>query len=65
MVSHEQPYFGPGVERALEEGMVVSIETDIRHPEVGYVKVEDAVAVTADGYEPLGDLGREDWVVVD
>ena len=65
MVSHEQPYFGPGVERALEEGMVVSIETDIRHPEVGFVKVEDAVAVTADGYEPLGDLGREDWVVID
>ena len=53
------------MERALEEGMVVSIETDIRHPEVGFVKVEDAVAVTADGYEPLGDLGREDWVVID
>ncbi len=65
MVSHEQPHFGPGVERRLEEGMVVSIETDIRHPEVGYVKVEDAVAVTADGYEPLGDLGREDWAVVE
>ncbi len=65
MVSHEQPHFGPGIERKLEEGMVISIETDIRHPEVGYVKVEDAVAVTTDGYEPLGDLGREDWVVVE
>ncbi len=64
MVSHEQPRFGPGAERKLEEGMVVSIETDVRHPEVGYVKVEDAVAVTADGYEPLGDLGREGWAVV-
>ena len=61
MVSHEQPRFGPGAARRLEEGMVVSIETDIRHPEVGYVKVEDAVAVTAEGCEGLGDLGREGW----
>ena len=63
MVSHEQPRFGPGAERRLEEGMVISIETDIRHPEVGYVKVEDAVAVTAEGCEGLGDLGREEWAV--
>ncbi len=65
MVSHEQPRFGPGVSRRLEEGMVVSIETDIRHPEVGYVKIEDAVAVTARGCEGLGDLGRESWAVAE
>lgn len=61
LVSHELPRFGKGVETKLEEGMVVSIETDIRHPEVGYVKIEDTVAVTADGCEGLGDLGRDAW----
>ena len=61
LVSHELPRFGKGVETRLEEGMVVSIETDIRHPEVGYVKIEDTVAVTADGCEGLGDLGRDAW----
>jgi Xaa-Pro aminopeptidase len=43
--------------------MVLSIETEFLHPEVGHVKIEDAVAVTADGCEGLGDLGR-DWFVV-
>ena len=41
--------------------MVLSIETDVRHPEVGYVKIEDTVAVTADGCEGLGGLCREEW----
>lgn len=65
MVSHEQPRFGPGARRRLEPGMVVSIETDIRHREVGYVKIEDAVAVTPDGCEGLGDLGRDRWAVAE
>ncbi len=65
MVSHEQPRFGPGAERPLEAGMVASVETDIRHPEAGYVKIEDAVAVTPSGCEGLGDLGREAWAVVE
>jgi Xaa-Pro aminopeptidase len=61
LVSHEQPRFGPGAGRKLEAGMVISIETDIRHPEVGYVKLEDTVAVTPSGCEGLGDLGRDQW----
>jgi Xaa-Pro aminopeptidase len=63
MVSHEQPRVSPTSERPLEAGMVLSIETDFVHPEVGHVKIEDAVAVTQDGCEGLGDLGRE-WQVV-
>lgn len=63
LVSHEQPRFGPGAPRRLEAGMVISIETDIRHPEVGYVKIEDTVAVTASGCEGLGDAGRGQWAV--
>jgi Xaa-Pro dipeptidase len=63
MVSHEQPIVSATKTRPLEAGMVLSIETDFIHPEVGHVKIEDAVAVTEDGCEGLGDLGR-DWHVV-
>jgi MoaD family protein len=63
MVSHEQPRITPNAERPLEAGMVLSVETDFIHPEVGHVKIEDAVAVTVTGCEGLGDAGR-DWHVV-
>jgi len=63
MVSHEQPDISPANARALDAGMVLSIETEFIHPEVGHVKIEDAVAVTENGCEGLGDLGR-DWHVV-
>lgn len=52
------PYPASHRERALQPGMVISIETHVTHPEAGFVKLEDAVAVTADGCEPLGDAGR-------
>ena len=65
MVQQELPRFGPEVERALEAGMVVSVECDIRHAQVGHVKIEDAVAVTEDGCEGLGDLGRDSWACID
>jgi Xaa-Pro aminopeptidase len=63
MVSHEQPDISPTNARPLEVGMVLSIETEFIHPAVGHVKIEDAVAVTENGCEGLGDLGR-DWTVV-
>ena len=63
MVSHEQPDISPTNPRPLEAGMVLSIETEFIHPEVGHVKIEDAVAVTESGCEGLGDLGR-DWHVI-
>ncbi len=63
MVSHEQPVIQPGNERPLAAGMVLSIETEFRHPEVGHVKIEDAVAITPTGCEGLGDQGRE-WQIV-
>ncbi len=34
-------------------------------PEEGYIKIEDTVAVMADGSEGMGDIGREDWTIVD
>jgi Xaa-Pro aminopeptidase len=63
MVSHEQPNISSTNTRPLEAGMVLSIETEFIHPEVGHVKIEDAVAVAEGGCEGLGDLGR-DWHVV-
>ncbi len=50
--------------RPLEAGMVLSIETDFEHPDVGRVKIEDTVVVTPSGPEGLGDLGRT-WTIVD
>ena len=38
--------------------MVVSIETDMKNPEVGFVKLEDTVVVTEDGSVGYGDEGR-------
>jgi Xaa-Pro dipeptidase len=63
MVSHEQPRISHADRRPLEAGMVLSVETDFIHPEIGHVKIEDAVAVTEEGCQGLGDLGRE-WHVV-
>ncbi len=67
LVSHEAPrlmseprfsYAGDDAGRPLEAGMCLSIETTMRHPKRGFVKLEDTVLVTADGWEGLGDTGR-------
>jgi Xaa-Pro aminopeptidase len=52
------PYPDEDADRSLEPGMVVSIETTMRHTRRGFVKIEDTVAVTADSYELFGDRGR-------
>jgi Xaa-Pro aminopeptidase len=67
LVSHEAPrlmtlprlsYAGYDTERALESGMVISIETTMNHPQRGLIKLEDTVLVTETGCEGLGDSGR-------
>ncbi|HEV2439996.1 MAG TPA: M24 family metallopeptidase [bacterium] len=62
MVSHEPPVVAQDGTRRLEPGMVLSIETEFRHPDVGHIKIEDSVVVTRDGCEGLGDVDR-DWCV--
>ncbi|UGS39010.1 Methionine aminopeptidase 1, mitochondrial [Capillimicrobium parvum] len=71
LVSHEVPrltstgvvsYPADHADRPLEAGMVLSIETDLRDPELGLIKLEDTVAVTPNGFEAFGDQGR-DWNV--
>lgn len=52
------PYPAEGAENPLETGMVISIETAIRHPRRGFIKLEDTVAVTDSGWEAYGDGGR-------
>jgi Xaa-Pro aminopeptidase len=51
-------YPGTDADRPLEEGMVISIETTMNHPTRGFIKLEDTVAVTAQGWEGFGDAGR-------
>ena len=67
LVTHEAPrlmnyprmsYTGYDMERPLEPGMVVSIETTVAHPKRGFIKLEDTIIVTETGYEALGDGGR-------
>jgi Xaa-Pro aminopeptidase len=52
------PYPAYDADRPLESGMVVSIETTLAHPRRGFIKLEDTVAVTDDGWEAFGDYGR-------
>jgi Xaa-Pro aminopeptidase len=42
----------------LLPGMVLSLETTMAHPRRGFVKLEDTVIVTENGYEAVGDIGR-------
>ena len=65
LISHEAPrlatsraYGGYDADRALESGMVVSIETTMKHPRRGFIKLEDTAAVTDSGFEAFGDTGR-------
>jgi Xaa-Pro aminopeptidase len=69
LVSHEAPrlmdggpvpYPGYDIDRPLEAGMVLSIETTMNHPKRGLVKIEDTVLVTDTGWKGLGD-GVRGW----
>jgi Xaa-Pro aminopeptidase len=73
MIQHEAPrlssdgsvpYPGTYANRPIEAGMVLSVETDLKNEEVGFVKLEDTVVVTDDGFEAYGDDAR-DWVKVE
>jgi Xaa-Pro aminopeptidase len=63
LVTHDPPDVEAGSERVLEPGMVMSLEAQFEHPQAGDIRIEDMVAVTASGCEPLGHTGRE-WCIV-
>ncbi len=67
LVSHEAPwltdrcsvpYPAYHADRPLEAGMVLSIETTMQHPGRGFIKLEDTLVVTDDGWEAFGDQGH-------
>jgi Xaa-Pro aminopeptidase len=67
IVSHEAPWLMPDAyprytphhrDKPLEDGMVISIETELHHTERGFIKLEDTVAITPTGCEGFGDHGR-------
>ena len=67
LISHEAPRLtahGPvpyddfDAKRPLEAGMVVSIETTLKHPRRGFIKLEDTLAVNGHGYTIFGESGR-------
>ncbi|ASY73390.1 Xaa-Pro aminopeptidase [Sinorhizobium fredii] len=58
MTNHPVAYEGVDADRPLEAGMVISVETTMLHPRRGFIKLEDTLAVTRDGYEMFGNRGR-------
>lgn len=58
MTNHPVTYEGVDAERPLEAGMVISVETTMLHPTRGFIKLEDTLAITADGHEMFGERGR-------
>jgi Xaa-Pro aminopeptidase len=67
LVSHEAPHLtnhGPvpytdeDAHRPLESGTVISVETTLKHPSRGFIKLEDTVVVTDAGFEIFGEGGR-------
>jgi Xaa-Pro aminopeptidase len=67
LISHEAPrlatsggmnYTGYDADKPLQTGMVISIETTMKHPKRGFIKLEDTVAVTDTGWEGFGDTAR-------
>ena len=67
LISHEAPRLtaaGPVRYQAthgdlpLRAGWVLSIESWVEHPRRGFIKLEDTVAVSADGHQAFGDHGR-------
>lgn len=67
LVSHEAPrltshgpvpYPADDADRVIEPGLVVSVETTLAHPQRGFIKLEDTVAVTETGYEIYGNRAR-------
>ena len=56
---HEKPVISPRSDAVVEEGMVFTIEPGIYIPGFGGVRIEDTLAVTADGCKVLTQAPKE------
>ena len=56
---HEHPVVSAQTEVLAEEGMVITIEPGIYIPDLGGVRIEDMVYVTADGHRRITRLPKE------
>lgn len=61
---HEAPTVGPSSDDALEVGTVVTIEPGIYLPGRFGIRIEDLVAVTADGCRILSLVPKDELLVV-
>ncbi len=62
LVYQEDPVVNRHSPQRLQEGMVLSIEMEFRHPEVGHVKIEDMAQITGTGAETIGPRGGR-WYI--
>jgi len=60
---HELPRLGAGESRRLRAGMVITIEPGVYLPEIGGVRIEDTVLVTAGGAELLTNSSKQLLVI--
>lgn len=56
---HEAPRVSPANQKPLEAGHVVTIEPGLYYADIGGVRIEDTVAITADGYQMLCPCPKE------
>jgi Xaa-Pro aminopeptidase len=43
----------------LEEGNIITIEPGLYYPDVGGIRLEDLILVTADGHENLTEMEKK------
>lgn len=61
--AHEHPSLGPHDQTVLQEGMVFTLEPNLRIPELGGMQHSDTLIVTADGPEVITQT-RRDYIQV-